>query len=662
MIAGLVAIVLANTGSQASGGLISFHSPASDVQEVVKQIATRASQNLMVADSVGPLQVVISADRIGSQVLLDNLATATHTEWNREGDAQALGRPALLRNALGASDLKVRTDAIRASIGQVPESSLLTDTPYNIASRAWKSMDEYIHRRANTQEIRNDVATFRVTSLARELLLGFVKTVDPGWFADLPFNTPVVFSDQPTAAQRKLPDSVGKLTARYAAAETALSEIASQNIDPELAKDFFVRNVLATLGPDQRIDRVIVTCRWVRNEVRCSLATFTKSGGLKAIDSMTIPLRLESNGRFEGVNLSGVEVDLSSESRNYEQLIGKPNRALALELFDSPDDIAKLDPLQFTVSELLKELSNRLGKPVVACLSDEIGAHTSGLVKDGVVSLSSFVTALMRNHEVIVGKDAVVIRPSFFLDADRIRLPRSAIRNAVRRSVPGQPFDVRGQVVFSFEAGNGTTSPLYGQVLDLLAHAGGEPRQALYTSTWVQRILGSLSELEWKQLVERKSLEISAKRPGTASLVFAWTSDPILACAFTEEAGGVKRDVLLNGSESWPSVSASRTLRVTLGQESMVKSLQGEGSYYSTYPTSFVPVSEFWKTFEGAKSEGEAVLSQFRNRNYSVGSRRTFLVEFWPVEGVIKSEELPEFQIKSQANPVKFSEIPGLRN
>lgn len=75
-----------------------------------------------------------------------------------------------------------------------------------------------------------------------------------------------------------------------------------------------------------------------------------------------------------------------------------------------------------------------------------------------------------------------------------------------------------------------------------------------------------------------------------------------------------------------------------------------------------MPVSEFWKTFEGAKNEGEAVLSQFRNRNYSVGSRRTFLVEFRPVDGVIKSEELPESQIKSQANPVKFSELPGFRN
>ena len=578
MTAGLLVIALVTSGLSSGRGFVPMHGSAVELQAAVKLLGEQTGRKLRVSEPLRMLPVFVSDDRLDAKGLLDGIAVATHSGWNQEGDELVLFRSAKASSDLVAKDRRGREDAIRGSLALLPEPMLLSDTPYNVASRTWKSIDEYIHRRANTQEIRNDVATFRVTSLARELLLGFVKTVDPGWFADLPFNTPVVFSDQPTAAQRKLPDSVGKLTARYAAAETALSEIASQNIDPELAKDFFVRNVLATLGPDQRINRVIVTCRWVRNEVRCSLATFTKSGGLKAIDSMTIPLRLESNGRFEGVDLSGVEVSLSSESRNYEQLIGKPNRALALELFDSPDVIAKLDPLQFTVSELLRELSKRLGKPVVACLSDEIGAHTSGLLKDGVVSLSSFVTALMRNHEVVVGKDAVVIRPSYFLDADRIRLPRSAIRNAVRRSVPGQPFDVRGQVVFSFEAGNGTTSPLYGQVLDLLAHAGGEPRQTLFTSTWVQRILGSLSELEWKQLVDRKSFYFSAKRPGTASLVLAWTSDPILTCAFTEEAGGVKRDVLLNGSESWPSVSASRTLRVTLGQESMVKSLQGEGS------------------------------------------------------------------------------------
>ncbi len=657
MVAGLLAFTLTANVLQGSE-LKTVHIPALEIRTVAEQVATRTNRNLRVADSLGSLPIVINAERIDSKVLLDSIALATHTEWKQEGDSLVLVRPTYLNNRLRDSDFAMRTEAIRTSIDQLPDSGLLTDTPYNLASRIWKLIDEYIHRRANTQEVRNDIITFRTSNLARELLLGFIKSVDPAWFVTLPFNTPIVFSDHPTVAQRKLPDLVGTLTERYVAAETALYGIASQDLDPELAKDFFVRNTLATLGPEQRINRVIVTFRWVRNEIRCSLATFTKSGVLKAVDSIAIPLRLESSGRLDDINLSGAEVHLSSHSQKYEELIKKPNQSSAAALFSVRDATTKFDLLQFAVSDSLKKLSTHLGKPVIACLSDEIGPRTSQLVKEGTLSLSGFVSNLMRDHEMIIGKEAIIVRPSCFLEADRIRLPRSAIRSAIQKSISGKEFDVRSQSVFSFDSANGTTSPLYEPMLNLLSHTSGKPRQMLYTSTWVQKILGSLSDVEWKQLVERRSLDIIAKRPIASALVLAWTSDPILPCAYISESGGTRRDVLLNGSESWPAVHATQPLRVRVGEEPLIKSLQGDGSYFSTYPTSFVPVSEFWKAFESAKIEGESALSQFRNRSFEIAYRRTVIVEFQPTEGVIKSEILADFQLKRQPNSVKFSDIP----
>lgn len=404
---------------------VSFTARAAPVGQVVADLAKQTNVALAVSPGIARETILVKADGVPLQTLLDKIAIAMSAEWQTDGDTRKLVASMVARNREAIEQRNAKLAALRKSLA-----------------------DQMKSQPTSPGTAKGDDDSPEVPAINR-LLQGIdltpIAAMGPG--------DRIVYATSPNQMQRRLPSNTPQLVAEIVKQHNAGVARMSDGKSDEMAQldqmpDFIKKMMEQQMKPVGTPAKALLI---VSNQ---SYGIFqTNSVNLCLYDAdgntiMTQPTSLNDNGamaRFaEEMNPDKAKKAAKSTPITYspdskallEQLQGSPMSGMQMHI--TPELREKLmhpeviDPLAYTATDELLSLAASKKKAMVACMGDSMMESINMMVPNSKQSVEGFEDSLKTSANLTETDGWMVVKPAHPVDERQNFTDRQALATLLK--------------------------------------------------------------------------------------------------------------------------------------------------------------------------------------------------------------------------------------
>lgn len=371
--------------------LVSFREPAQRVQQILRKLTQRTGVRLVASADLRDEIVLIDAERLPLQQILDALATALDAQWQQQPDgSHRLHRPvdqASRRLALEREQLAHRwRESLEKSAPKGLDTTLTEAEVQAALSQLRAIFSELIARPDLPLEAITDeeslVKLCETINPLQRLLYRLLSQMDWGEFTEIPLREMRVYSTRPGVFARPFPQPIAPLVSLFHQ-ETALYErlrrdpkygIADQlptaiqrkpylyGLLPELTLPSDADDLTIALVVDRtNADTLWFSLYWIALK-RDGHTYVGQEGAVAFHEAPALPKIGDDKWRL-------CKIEWSEQSRLQLQVLNGEVSAFAPERLVALDP-ARVEPLSLTASDILRAYARCRQKPLVALMPD----------------------------------------------------------------------------------------------------------------------------------------------------------------------------------------------------------------------------------------------------------------------------------------------------
>ncbi|KXK10261.1 MAG: hypothetical protein UZ18_ATM001002559 [Armatimonadetes bacterium OLB18] len=557
----------------------------SPLESIVVELSRISSRTLRVSPDLKREVVGIQARGITLDDVLSRLARVCEAEWEDQGSFLYLRRTPDRQKEIERRDIAQRAKQISEYLSELSQGLSSFGTAYERAREAVRRF-ELMLRGKDKGVWSSDATGALELFLPSEVLLKRVLiATGSDRLAALPYLETVVLSSNPTPRQSTFPAKIDSILREYAEEQAWFVAAAAEGRFSEEHPLFtsWWKSLQSQPTDFESIGKVILSCRNEGSRIWCLLQVFDRKGELRATATRLLPLPVEAVEANAAEEVPGSIVfrpggtcaevvrllavaDLFSLSTPRSPGPHVVSQAL-LNSCSSPD---RADPIAVLLGGLLEFTEAELGQPVIARLPDSCVTIVSQIGEKQGVPLRSLLRFLVDRHGVRIENASgwLQIFPHNSVACERDRLDRNSLKRIVVSGMEQSRVTLRDAALLYYQGNTGAfRNPIIAAYLNILAN-GQVKVPPLDLPYPLFSLLGSLSEQEWRRLIDGESLAMSAKSTSSKWFFEQWCShgagfDSWLGPGVTQRTAlGIASavpDLLLLGTEAMPSGCGEET-------------------------------------------------------------------------------------------------------
>ncbi len=540
-------------------------SPAISIGRLCAELQERTHVELTASKELRDEIVVIRAKNSTLAQVTENLAEAMDAEWVKVKETLVLRRTAATEVENRRRDELLHRRGFDKLLSQVRSDVQRVESA---SSRARAAYDAFL-RVARDHAVADRNSPFDPNSRMPVdwLLSEFLVRLGGERLAALPCGPPVVFSDLPTPSQQRFPERSSDLLAQFVETEHLAIRM-FEGLDPKLAGDPSLRLFLQGMRLSGGVGKFnLLIQRLSTDQVWCLLGVYDPNGTRKGTS-----VRILKAERSKGdLNLGdpppdgtftfpSVSVEYLGQLRNVK--LQRPTVQATPALRQVIDTPTQFDPLGLVVGPTLLAIAEVKGCNLVAHVGDDAldvvdttepeKGIPMGLVRSRFESLgyrSELSSTWMR------------ITPDSIDRTIRERTPRPALQRFVRAVIASGKVGLRDYAKLFAEVGYAPSDLAMSTVALTPCLGVRKPRQrSLSLPTSLLRLLGSIEDTAWSELMAGRSIDMSRAPEHVRSALLDWCGGSLTTGERESAANPSPADLRLTGTEAMPRGIAPGTL------------------------------------------------------------------------------------------------------
>ena len=391
-----------------SAATVTLHQPATKLATILAAVTQQTGRSLSAEDPVGDELFVVEAQAVKPDELLARIAELTFSEWQTRGDRQVLVRDNGAMRVQLQREQKQRVDAYRTALAlYLQQMSPAPAIDAQLRAQIQKGLkSEDIGSALNPQD---------------RLLAQLLSDLDINEIVSLPAEGRAVFSNRPTAMQRKFGPHAEQALQVFADAYGAWHEAtfpdSPQNPYSPPYRALLILSKWTSLG-DAYVELKIVDSQ---NRTVANASTNLSVQIAQNTDKATPFL---DNHR---IKLSTDSMMLSSLQTNDQGSIAKLPASLRQRLLDPEHN----DPLSFNVSELLMGIAKASSKPFVGAVTDSMWQSGTGVSTNQSADMVRAQLTSSREFTFRESQGWLIAEPRMPIEARQATLDRTQLRSTL---------------------------------------------------------------------------------------------------------------------------------------------------------------------------------------------------------------------------------------
>ncbi len=372
---------------------------------------------------------------------------------------------------------------------------------------------------------------------------------------------------------------------------------------------------------------------------------------------------------------SAKQVPCSPEWREFRQLVpwdptipfheDKPSYPIqpSKNLLDILLNPLERDWLALGPAEALRGIAQSLNANLVACLPDKLIDIARLATAGNQINTEHFISLCTLNGLELLYQDGwLLVRPTYPLAEERIRIPRQALQTFMRTAWRQRQIDLRTYCLLSYQSGTSAwENPLDDFGIQALQACGVQTLQLPLPPRWLCLLLGSLSDTQWQMLHDGMEIPLRTLTPEQKTLVQAWAGSHAQPCERdTTVAGVLIPDLLLTGTEAIPwglpwdaSLRAIKTLKPVIANP--IPADPGAPDAFLNEP---VHPERLARWASGLIPPDN--LEQLLNRRYLLGEQEWFTYQINLRPGILLQAHYPgKTSFPKNAIPLSYKDLPA---
>lgn len=540
-------------------------SPAISIGRLCAELQERTHVGLAASHELRDEIVVVRARNTTLAQVTENLAETMDAEWVKGEGTLVLTRPAATKIENLRRDELLHSRGFEKLLSQVRTDVQRVEST---SSRARAAYDAFL-RVARDHAVADHNSPFDPNSrmpvdwLLSELLI----RMGGERLAALPCGPPVVFSDLPTPSQRRFPERSSDLLAQFVETEHLAIRL-FEGLDPKLAGDLSLQIFLQGMRLSGGVGKFnLLIHRLSTDQVWCLLAVYDPNGTRKGT-SVRILNAERSKGDLDlgdpppdgTFALPTVSAEYLGQLRDVKLLRPTVQATPALrQVIETP---TQFDPLGTVVGPTLIAIAEVKGCNLLAHVGDDaLDAVDATEPEKGVsmgLALSRFESLGYRSK---LSGTWLRITPDSIERTIRERTPRPALQRFVRAVVANGKVGLRDYAKLFAEVEYAPLDLAMRTVALTPCLGVRKPRQrSLSFPRALLRLLGSIEDTAWSELMAGRSIDISRAPEHVRSALLDWCGQSLTVGERESGANPSPADLRLTGTEAMPRGIAPGTL------------------------------------------------------------------------------------------------------
>jgi len=428
---------------------VTFTTRAAPAERVLVELGKAAGMKLETAPQTANEVLVLSVKGMPIGQVLDRIALVTSGEWKQEGDVYRLVANQGVRNREAVEEQTLRTNAIRSSLAKEAKEVLEAE------QAARQPAKDGAKGNAKAAQARMAFGLGGDDHNLTKIVVG----LDPALLGAMAPSDRLVFSSNPNRMQRALPANAMSLVQDLVASHNKQLAGQPKNIDeePEMEKmPAFVKTMMRNMTqPVKSVGKVLLVVSRMGfgpfQSLQAELRVYDAEGKV----ALSRPTMIQTNdiasemedieAAFEGTaspakakpkaEAKSTEIPLSPDTKALLEAFKGQNQGTQIGMKIPADVRAKLfrpdlyDPLSFLATDSLLALATKRGKPLIACVPDDLNTSFTDLMFNRKPTLEKFEEELQKADDAkIVPDDAfLLVKPAQPNSARALRTERTSL-------------------------------------------------------------------------------------------------------------------------------------------------------------------------------------------------------------------------------------------
>jgi hypothetical protein len=407
---------------------IDFESRAAPVATVVAALAKAQDVKLEVSPNVGNEIIVVHANGVTLQSVLDKIALVSSAEWQRDGEVTKLVASTVARSREASEERTQRLNRLRKSLADRLKARTSSTSEGEDSD---EEMDDVIQSYSPVDEL--------------------LKGIDLTAIAAMNAGDRIVYATNPTAMQRRLPSNtpaiVQTIVTQHNASipeQTENNEELSQYLEkmPPSVRKMIERQQKPVGNPSKALFVVSAQAFTSMQMVSAELRLYDAEGNVILSQPTYLDFEMPTVPKPTKAGNSPVTSTPITYSEDSKALLagfqGSPTSGMKMNV--SPELRAKLmqpdvyDPLSFTATDELLSVAAHKKKSLVANVSDAMMDTPNMMVPGSKATVEEVEASLAAGDESTITETEgwVVIRPTHPATSRTDRTDRVALANLVQ--------------------------------------------------------------------------------------------------------------------------------------------------------------------------------------------------------------------------------------